>query len=500
MTKKTNVFREGDTKYFKEYLTEAIRQMLKEQDDYLTVKKIADEVFKLVQQGVKDMDLEDISASDVDIYQDKNSRAKIVRIDVPTVAGRQELSVFIKQVLLDYFNSNEIKEIYSTSDLVIGYRVKSVVKIHLKPKRGAGVLNKGDVAEGILGASLAAGFISGQTSFTMSQVEDLLGELDAQPNTNERGTNVSKKLTKELKRDDGTVDKITLDVRLAKRNFDDLMDRNKRMEVQTYFKSSVAYANSGLVFDAATSLAVDGESSHITVLSDGVSQQKGTKVDVRIFVDGKEVPLALISLKAGATKQLGQAGNKWSAMETMFGDVFGVRLDKSLEPGWNDMLKTPRLRNAKNIKKLAYEIYEDAYEKIKNYLSGNDPEQEVEFFRTFARGVRKQATLAEEGVKLVQLSGDTFKVLDFDILEDVLTKIDLDVTLQREVAKGRGGKAKGISPKIIVLDKDSGARLISVRPKVEGDGKVIRHYVEKEDGLVQLINIVKREEQKQEEV
>jgi len=484
MTKKISVFREHDAKYFKDYLAGIIREVIREQEpDTASIEQIASDATAAVGKAVEDLQMGEFDESAVDISGNN------VTISVPTNKGRAELAEYIKAALEKHASGAPVTPLKGSSGFPIGYRIKGGVSVQMKPQKGAGVRNKGDVAEGILGAAVAASFLSGDQQVSAAEAEALLEELATQPDTNDSERQTSKALTKRVERDDGTVDEITLDIRLGKVNFDDLMDPRKRGELVSLFKSSAAYANSGEVLEASQAIAVDNNSSKITVLSDGVGDQKGTKVDVRIFMDGKEIPIGKISLKAGSTKQLGQIGKTWEAMagdKGMFNVMFGVQPDPSLEEEWVKVSTDPALRNTENIKTVAYKIYEDAAKKIKSYLAGDDPEQELEFFETLARGVRYQAVLEEQGVRLIQLSKGTFKVLDFDKLEEVLTNIDLDVRLQKESSKG------AISPKIIIFDKTSGGSLVSMRVKVEGGGKTIRHYIEKEDGLVELINVAKK--------
>ena len=121
------------------------------------------------------------------------------------------------------------------------------------------------------------------------------------------------------------------------------MDPKKRGDLASLLKSSVAYANSKQVLDASQAIMVDNNPSKIRVLSDGVGDQKGTKVDVRIFMDGQEIDIGRISLKAGGTKLLGQIGKKWEAMageKGMFKVMFGVQPDASLEQKWICLLYT----------------------------------------------------------------------------------------------------------------------------------------------------------------
>ena len=466
-------------------LCEVVEQTIEEQEADLDLEALTTAVVEAVKAGVAELGFGEFDESMV------QTSGNHIRLNVPTSGGRAELAEYIRKVL-------ESQEGYDVAPVrsrgqVIGYSLKKdrrrVALFDMKPMRGAGVRNKGDVAEGILGAAVAASFINGDEKISTASAEALLEELNAQADFSTSDKQTAKVLTKKIKREDGTVDEISLDIRLAKVNFDDLMDSKKRSELSSLFQSAVGYANSDEVLTASQAIMVDNNPTKIRVLSDGVGDQKGTKVDVRIFMDEQEMDIGRISLKAGATKQLGQIGKTWEAMagdKGMFKVMFGVQPDPALEQKWVEVTTNPELRTTDNIKNVAFEVYSDAHNKIKSLLAGDVVDEEMEFIQRLASGVRYQAVLEEKGVRLIQLSKGDFKVLDFSKLEEVLTDVDFDVTLQKESSKG------GISPKIIIYDKKSGGQLISMRVKIEGGGKTIRHYIEKEDFLVKLINVAKK--------
>ena len=536
MGKKINVFRENDVVHLRDYLIEAVREVLYEAeegsmdqaqptepedgDSTSDLQPLIDLVVANIKKGIAKLKLlpegEEFDDSNV-VVSDRS-----IRLNVPAGGERPKLAPYIKNAIEKYIKSLgekaenlSITDVGSSSGLLIGHRIKKgshvVAQVDMKPLRGFGVRNKGDVAEGILAASVAAAFMKG----VKVSATQLLAELDKQADSSTKEKQVAKSLTKKIKREDGTEDIITLDIRLAKVNFNDLMDLRKRGDLEGLFNSSNAYAKSGEVLDAQQAIAVDQNPSKLTVLADGVGDQKGTKVDVRIFMENpetgahEEIPIGRISLKAGATKQLGQVGNTWDAMagtEGMFMRMFGVQPDEGFKAQWEAVLTNPK-RGTKGfeveIKKVARVIYEDALKKIQNYITQGDSDpHELKFFQRLSNGTKYQAVLEEKGVRLIQLSKGTFKVLDFDLLGDlskegednILKDVNLSVRM-REEDKG--------DPKIIIFDADSKegkGDIVSMRVKVEGSGKTIRHYIEKQDHLVDLINIAKKDEKEAEEV
>ena len=483
----------------KETLDEAIanvyKEILLEQEEAppVNLDLLISRVLSAIDVGLKNLDFEGLDFSEAPTeLNDK----KAMKIMVPVQEQRTELAEYIKDVLEQAPAPYRVAPV-KPEGKVIGYTLKlgrsNVAKFVLKPKRGSGVRNIGDVSEGLLGSALAAKFIAGDKPITEANAEALLDELNQQRDINNNPGSITKELTKKVAREDGTVDEIKLKVALTKGNFEDLMNPKKRPTIIPYLKAAAAYANAPEVEVETVRIMTDNKNSEIKVVSDGVSGQKTTKIDVRVYKDGKEIEIGKISLKAGSTKQLGQIGKTWEALvgkSGMFPIMFGVTPDLSLQQQWVDVTTNPDLRTKAKVKAAAYKIYKDVYQKIEARLAGDDIEDELKFFQRLAKGTRYQATLEEEGVRLIQLYGDgTFKILDFSKLEDVLEKIDLGVKIQKESPRDK----TALSPKLIIFDKKSNERLISMRIKTEKEGKTIRHYVEKESLLTDLLNVAKKD-------
>ena len=356
-----------------------------------------------------------------------------------------------------------------------------VVKYILKPTTQSLIRNKGDVAEGILGAAVAAAFISGGNQISVTDVEAFLDELNLNENELIGTRKTSKVLTKPAKREDGTTDIITCVIRLSTINFNDLMDKDKRSALTGLFSSAVAFVNSEEVLEATIAVATNGEDNKVVVVSDGVSKQKATKIDIKVFLDGKLTPIGKISLKAGGTAQLGQVGGSWEGVAGMFQIMFGIEIDEGFREGWQTAMM-PEGRTAKRVQDEAKKIYEDAHLKINRLLNpaGDDIEAEIDLIRTISIGMNYQVALQEEGVILVHLDAGDFKVLDFAMLEDVLREQEVDLASIL--------KLDGANPIIQIIDKKASNKpLFQIRFKQEGDGKTIRHYVEKKEHMVDLL-------------
>jgi hypothetical protein len=98
-------------------------------------------------------------------------------------------------------------------------------------------------------------------------------------------------------------------------------------EVKGTILSALEYArNAPKIKAGIEQTAADPNTNTIEVVCDGVSDQKGTKADLILHIDGKRINL--ISAKTGPS-QLGQAsGHEWTKQVTFFSTVFGVNVSK----------------------------------------------------------------------------------------------------------------------------------------------------------------------------
>jgi len=360
------------------------------------------------------------------------------------------------------------------------------------------VKNKGDVAEGLLAAAATSRFRKGEASVTEADVENELAGLDSK---GKDVINTEKKLGKErvykVKRDDGTVDTIRFAVMLARVNFEDLMNPAKRASVKDLVSSVVKYANSKNMISQSMEFAMDGESTKVDVVADGVGDQKGTKVDVRISNNGKDLPLGRISLKAGGTKQLGQIGKGWAAegkkssrgIKDLFKSLFNADIGDDLRETYEEAIKS---QDRRAIGTAIAEVYEQAFNVINSMYERDDPDEFADFLKRLARGIKHEAVLEEEGVNLVHLDKSDFEQLDFSEIEKKIGGLDIDVEVDFD---DPGGAYDENLPYLRIFNAADGKNLLSVRSKVrindENKLKEFRHYVQKEKGLIELLKVAK---------
>jgi len=189
----------------------------------------------------------------------------------------------------------------------------------------------------------------------------------------------------------------------------------KDRDVKGIVTASVAYANGKYVQDWADMMYNNNQKNTIEVLSEGLLDQTGTKVDLKIRIDGEQAGVG-ISLKFGDVKQFGQVGGtKWESMLALFNPL-GVRFTKANKDNYIDMLAAKKLAPALT------EIYSNAAKQI----AGKNKKA---FAKSLSSFMVEHATRGEEDVVLVQLNRAEAHVYDFDVLEKKLTGHTVDVVL-----------------------------------------------------------------------
>lgn len=329
-----------------------------------------------------------------------------------------------------------------------------------KPKEKG---NKGDIAEGILAAAITARFINKNENITSDQIKNIILSISPQ-------AGVSKKNYVSLNKNPKIKDTVEFYLSLAESNMKFLLDKNSWKLYDDLFDAAANYANGATVTSWSKLLYENNQENMIEVISDGVGDQKGTKVDVKVKVDGKLTNIN-ISLKADNVKQFGQVGGSgFDKQVTLWKKLAKIDVS-SLEDGYTKLLKK------KEVEKAVYLVYEHVADKMNAALKNS--RTKTTFLKNLGSGIEDFATSGEENVTLVQLAGGQAKIYDFKKVIDSLQNLQLKAKIVDS-----SGKPK------LVLDDKTGAVLLEVRVKAEGkpDGSTyIRNYIEKGKLLSSLI-------------
>ena len=302
--------------------------------------------------------------------------------------------------------------------------------------------NRGDIAEGIMGAALTAKFIKRQ----LRQTVDNLPQVNA--------TDVDAVLAKFFRLDSGGIyrktvrdvpkpfdfipqgapgneiettvnivrelmflDKVVFKLTLPQPAMDFLSKQSNRTQVRDIYDRAVRYANNDPTFiREANRLATNAKNDKILVDADGVSNQNETKVDIGLFANGKKIGKQ-ISLKAESGKQFAQVkGFGIAEFDKLFADNMGIIVDGKVKNEVNNFIKefnvtdafSFRAQTSKDVtgsvwgtklKKAAKIYYQGAEKVIKTQIDS------LNFRRKLAATIRYGATRGDDDIQLVKLAG-----------------------------------------------------------------------------------------------
>ena len=300
--------------------------------------------------------------------------------------------------------------------------------------------NRGDIAEGIMGAALTAKFIkrqSGQTVRDLPQVNatdvdtvlakffrsggtykktvrDVPKPYEYIP-TNAPGDKIE--TTINIIRELTFSDKIVFKLTLPQAAMDFLSKQSNRTQVRDIFERAIRYANSDPTFiREANRLATNAKNDKILVDADGVSNQLETKVDIGLYANGRKIGKQ-ISLKTESGRQFDQViGFGIAEFDKLFDNNMGIIVDGSVKSAVNNYIKEFNVTDAfsfraqtskdvtgsvwaSKLKKAATIYYKGAEKVIKTQIDALD------FRRKLANTIRVGATRGDEDIQLVKFAG-----------------------------------------------------------------------------------------------
>ena len=326
--------------------------------------------------------------------------------------------------------------------------------------------NKGEIAEGILGAAMFAKFVArnggGIGTVSVDDVWRTIYNLK-QSGEDQYSTTVKDKNNK-------IADQVTFVLRLKSAPYAALTDPKQQPNYNELAQSAVAYVNSSHAERYSKYFYTNGKADTIRVISDGVSGETERKTDIELEIfdhkTGKMKRGKLsISLKAGPVKQFGQVGGiEFDSMLKLWG-YFGINVS-NLKTYYEDMASTD-----------ADGALRTMYSKIADYIAknvdGDSSVEEYDLIKNVVKAINYFATLNDPTVSIVQFtSKGQYKILRFNNIESRLRKMNLS-------AEYHGDKAM---PEVAIVDLTSGKALITIRAKNEF----------KEDGSSYVRNIIEK--------
>jgi hypothetical protein len=329
--------------------------------------------------------------------------------------------------------------------------------------------NKGDTAEGLLGAALFAKLMNRQSQGQIGQIttDDVWNIFDNMKPYQGDDYYI------EMKDVAGAKDKIWFRLKVKNTVKLALKDPTMRKGLNNWLKSPVNYVNSPEGTEYAEEFYKNGTPDEIGVVSDGISAQKDKKTDVMTAVKDPVTGMIKrevlpISLKAGADQFAQHSGGKWKAMTEMFA-LLGVKFPA--DPEDNLAVDYEGLQG-KNLQiQAASKVYSRATDIINSQFKS--PKDEAVFIKKVADALRFWATNNDDSVKVVSFGrGGQYDVLQFDVakLIPAMKKVQL-----------RAKFVPGENPKLEIYDEISKSQLFQIRTylQTKEGGKYQRNVVEK---------------------
>lgn len=340
-------------------------------------------------------------------------------------------------------------------------------------KSGAKISNRGNVAEGVLGAATLARLTKRPGSdITKDDIGRIVKRVDPK-------TGVVQIPAKETE-NPNILDRFVLDVKLGKANFLDFLDWEKLTNDATMngiIDNMVLFCNDARTVESyASFFEKNNRVDVVKVISDGISASTDRKTDIEmIYVDengDRQTKHFDISLKAGTTNQFGQVGSgkgglevteeSWEIITNFFGS-FGVDISsiQNMYMGRADRLDSYD------------DAYTKAYELFKDQLAGSDDDEEKLFLKKFISAIKYHATRDAPNVKLLQFEKSKYYVLDFKKIDRLLRadKLDLDVQLKYQNTQA------GEIPKLVFFNKVNRKVFMEFRIKYEADKEYVRNLI-----------------------
>ena len=285
-------------------------------------------------------------------------------------------------------------------------------------------INRGDVAEGILGATLTAKFVHTATDknkgvpLTQAQVDAVLNKFFSAHGKNSQNNTVSYK-TPDLGKN--VSDNITFSMSLTQPSIEFLSGKDRSL-VKDLYDSAIAYVEDTWT-NEVLKLVSNGRIDKVNIMSDGLGDQKGTKADIKIFVNGLPYNRQ-ISLKVKGGEQFAQiTGTDFKKQQALWTDILSLNiesLDKTYNKALKDYDKTKafasredkQVTEYKNIIKSATAITYKAATKQMQQLNSS---KNTKFFTNIAKFILSGAAKeANENIELVKLEKSTYKQIKFD--------------------------------------------------------------------------------------
>lgn len=343
--------------------------------------------------------------------------------------------------------ASKLAEIWDGSDIATPEQIELIKKIRLHTldnqkitigriykspaiKGKEADYNIGDIGEIALAFSTGARF---KKAGELIDINDFLAMAKKAKATPIQGKqSLQMKVEDTVSYESGKNDQVSIDIVVPARSVKSFIEFINNLgaapkNIQGTIASSLEFANNNEnITNGVNRTAKDPNTNRIEVAAIGTQDQKGTKADLVLNIDGERINL--LSAKAGAS-QLGQAsGKEWNKPLNFFRKVFGVDVN-NYKDGWSD-------DQPKNLEVLRQIYKELIIPKVMRLTGGDSVQKEKELVKQIVQGLIHFAndvnteTGESEIIDIVKLStvpgSPGYKLMRIDSsLEQALEKVDL---------------------------------------------------------------------------
>jgi hypothetical protein len=259
---------------------------------------------------------------------------------------------------------------------------------------------RGDLGEIAIAMGIYAKFIKHGQPITVQDILSIMKTLKF--SKQEKGESILASTSSTIKWKIGKLDKISVLSKLPGRTMNyvekkiSAIGKMEDPNVSVLFESAVMWANSSKqLADGIKFVSENSATNVITVSCDGISNNKGTKVDVQTDIDGE--PLAVISAKVDRAQMYQAKGHDFQKQIDVFSTIFGIDV-APYEKSWGNTVEE-HLACLQKIWKKVKPI-------IAASVASNDTNKEFSLVKRLANGIIKYSNTAKPGdVDIVRLLG-----------------------------------------------------------------------------------------------
>lgn len=352
--------------------------------------------------------------------------------------------------------------------------------VHAPGQKGSTEGNVGDLSEPVLSAAVVAKLIKrGDNKVENIDLEDLRQVL-----LNAVNSGISQYTPADQNRT--IADKITFSMAVREPTKIFMQKPEFWDYISGVATSAVHYANSGQIDRYADYFYKNGKVDEIRVESDGMSDQKGRKTDIKASVNGRDLKNLQISLKAGST-QFGQQG-----AGSLTADIQSVKGVYQSSVNFFSPLGielSPPSRAPKTKIQWWKSAYDQAAKQLKVLLAGQDARTEAGVVGKIAQMIVQHSTKGDETIRLVKLSKKGISTVhSFKGLMNKLLSQNINLTVDYRIGTSGTGEPR---PEINIKDANSGKSLVKIGYHATGDNKKIWNAITMEPLLADLTTMTR---------